>query len=207
MNKPVCLPAPPVIHARIKPLRLRPRVRKISRSLPEATGVKVVFARTQSVAEAIEASLRETRVSLNAALYSFSSPRLFKALCDAQERGVRVRLLVDRGKYEANPTTRELLSRAQFDIRVTRGRNGAGSKMHHKFVLLDDRMVLTGSYNWTSASEEQNHENLLIFADRTVVDQYREEFDSLWASADAAQRAESTDSTPALAQAPSPVLQ
>jgi phosphatidylserine/phosphatidylglycerophosphate/cardiolipin synthase-like enzyme len=169
--------------------------------------VQAVFARTESIAEAIEASLRETQVSLNAALYSFSSQRLFKALCDAQERGVRVRLLVDRGKYEANQATRELLARAPFDFRVARGRNGAGSKMHHKFVLLDDRMVLTGSYNWTSASEEQNYENLLIFADRTLVDQYRQEFDSLWASADAAQGLESTDASPAPAQAAPLALQ
>jgi phosphatidylserine/phosphatidylglycerophosphate/cardiolipin synthase-like enzyme len=65
--------------------------------------------------------------------------------------------------------------------------------MHHKFVLLDDRIVLTGSYNWTFASEEQNYENLLILQDRTLIDQYRQEFDSLWASADEVQGLEPTD--------------
>lgn len=193
MNKPVCHPAPSVICARVKPLRLRPRVPKVSHSLKEASCVKAVFARTQSIAEAIEVSIGETQASLNAALYSFSSQRLSKALHDAQERGVHVRLLVDRGKYEDNQATRELLLKAPLHFRVARGRDGAGSKMHHKFVLLDDRTVLTGSYNWTFASEEQNYENLLILQDRTLIDQYRQEFDSLWASADEVQGLESTD--------------
>ncbi len=62
--------------------------------------------------------------------------------------------------------------------------------MHHKFVILDDRTVLTGSYNWTLASEEQNYENLLILHDPLLVDMHRQEFYSLWASVTDAQDTE-----------------
>jgi phosphatidylserine/phosphatidylglycerophosphate/cardiolipin synthase-like enzyme len=53
--------------------------------------------------------------------------------------------------------------------------------MHHKFALLDNELVLTGSYNWTLASEEQNYENLLILRDPEHIKIYREEFEALWA--------------------------
>ena len=56
--------------------------------------------------------------------------------------------------------------------------------MHHKFVILDNRCVMTGSYNWTMESEKENHENLLVPRDATVVQLFREEFEALWAAAE-----------------------
>ena len=55
--------------------------------------------------------------------------------------------------------------------------------MHHKFVILDQRTVLTGSYNWTFESEDENQENLVILADPYSVEAYTHEFEALWAGA------------------------
>ena len=148
----------------------------------EASPVRVIFSRTESIAEEIEERIGAASFSIDAALYRFGNPRLSQALCDAQRRGVSIRLIADRGKFEDSEDTRNLLSKSPFPLRLTHGRDGARSKMHHKFVVLDDRTVLTGSYNWTFASEEQNYENLLILQDPLQVDLHRQEFDSLWAS-------------------------
>jgi phosphatidylserine/phosphatidylglycerophosphate/cardiolipin synthase-like enzyme len=45
---------------------------------------------------------------------------------------------------------------------------------------LDDRTVLTGSYNWTLESQEYNYENLLILRDPQRALEYKEEFEALW---------------------------
>jgi phosphatidylserine/phosphatidylglycerophosphate/cardiolipin synthase-like enzyme len=55
--------------------------------------------------------------------------------------------------------------------------------MHHKFVILDQQTVVTGSYNWTHESEEENQENLLILRDEYSVEAYSQEFEALWAGA------------------------
>ncbi len=144
---------------------------------------EVMFTRSKSVADAIEQLIRSTQVSLNAALYRFNSQRLARALDEAQKRGVRIRLVLDRNKYEESSATRQLLSNQRLPFRVTYGRDGAGSRMHHKFALLDDSMVLTGSYNWTFASEEQNYENVLILREPRLVAIYHAEFDALWEDA------------------------
>ena len=60
--------------------------------------------------------------------------------------------------------------------------------MHHKFVLLDEILVLTGSYNWTLASEKRNHENLLILKEPRVLESYRSEFEELWTRAEEGHR-------------------
>jgi hypothetical protein len=46
--------------------------------------------------------------------------------------------------------------------------------MHHKFAILDNQLLLSGSFNWTYNS---NAENLLITDDTTTLDAFREEFE------------------------------
>jgi phosphatidylserine/phosphatidylglycerophosphate/cardiolipin synthase-like enzyme len=144
---------------------------------------EAIFTRSKSVADTIEQLIRSTQVSLNAALYRFNSQRLARELGEALKRGVQVRLVIDRNKYEESSATRQLLSNQEIPFRAAYGRDGAGSKMHHKFVVLDDSLVLTGSYNWTFASEEENFENVLILREPHLVAVYRTEFEALWENA------------------------
>ena len=58
--------------------------------------------------------------------------------------------------------------------------------MHHKFAILDGRTALTGSYNWTLESEEENYDHLVILQDPQVLESYRREFDLLWQEAGSA---------------------
>src|SRR5215471_19243417 len=141
---------------------------------------EVMFTRSKSVADAIEQLIRATHVSLDAALYRLDSQRLTRALDEVHHNGVRVRLVVDGNRYPESAATRQLLSSSRFPCRVAYGRNGAGSKMHHKFALLDDSVVVTGSYNWTFASEEENYENVLILREPRLVGNYQAEFEALW---------------------------
>jgi len=73
-----------------------------------------------------------------------------------------VRLVLEHDKYMRTPATREILAGRRIPFRLSRGRKGRLSKMHRKFVILDGETVLTGSYNWTLESDEQNCENMLI---------------------------------------------
>lgn len=144
---------------------------------------EVIFTREKSAAEIIERLIRQTKNTFDAALYRFNSRRLAEALDEAGRRGVRIHMVIDRNKYNESQATRQLLDDHRFTFRLARGRGGNGSKMHHKFALLDEKIVITGSYNWTFASEEENYENLLILRDPELVRTYRPEFELLWAQA------------------------
>ena len=145
--------------------------------------MEIKFARSESVADVIMDLLHGASSSIDGALYRFNHPGLAQALEEAVHRGVRVHLLVDGNKYKESPITQELLTGAIIPFRLAFGRQGRGSKMHHKFVILDQQTVLTGSYNWTLESEDENHENLLILRDEEPVEAYTQEFEALWSSA------------------------
>jgi phosphatidylserine/phosphatidylglycerophosphate/cardiolipin synthase-like enzyme len=153
-------------------------------SLQESALAEVVFARAGSIAHVIENLLASSQTSIDAALHRLNSQRLARALADARERGVSVRLLIDRSKFEKSQATRKLLSACDLPFRLANGRDGAGSKMHHKFALLDKRLVITGSYNWTFASEARNHENIVLLREAGLVDTFHHEFEALWAESE-----------------------
>jgi phosphatidylserine/phosphatidylglycerophosphate/cardiolipin synthase-like enzyme len=145
--------------------------------------MEIKFARSESVADVIMGHMHEATRSIDGALYRFNHPGLAQAMEEVAERGVRIRLLVDGNKYKESRTTQELLSGAIIPFRLAFGRQGRGSKMHHKFVILDQQTVLTGSYNWTHESEEENQENLVILRDAYSVEAYTQEFEALWVGA------------------------
>jgi mitochondrial cardiolipin hydrolase len=148
---------------------------------PDAT--QAFFTRSTSVAQVIERLIKGTKGSVDAALYRLSHPRLARALHDANQRGVHVRVILDSGKYEMTAATRELLAELNIPYRLMAGREGRWAKMHHKFAVLDRRVALAGSYNWTLESEEQNYEDLLVLREHHQIQEFAEEFEVLWATA------------------------
>ena len=52
--------------------------------------------------------------------------------------------------------------------------------MHHKFVIIDDELLINGSFNWTSRAIFGNNENILITKDPDILNPYKEQFDKLW---------------------------
>jgi phosphatidylserine/phosphatidylglycerophosphate/cardiolipin synthase-like enzyme len=141
---------------------------------------EILFTRDVSMAEAIELQIQSARISIDAALYRLNSARLAQALKHAVLVGTSVRLVLDRDKYRMTPATRRILADGRLPFRLSRGREGRLSKMHHKFVILDGKTVLTGSYNWTIESEEQNYEAMLIIQDPPIVRTFVQEFEKLW---------------------------
>jgi phosphatidylserine/phosphatidylglycerophosphate/cardiolipin synthase-like enzyme len=51
--------------------------------------------------------------------------------------------------------------------------------MHHKFMIVDGELVVTGSYNWSTAAEDRNDENFVVIRDKAVVDRFTQEFNRL----------------------------
>ncbi|MEM1518588.1 MAG: phospholipase D-like domain-containing protein, partial [Nitrososphaerota archaeon] len=73
----------------------------------------------------------------------------------------------------------ERLKNAGVDIRI----DGNPDLMHHKFAVIDDEVVITGSYNWSAAAEDKNDENLVVLRDEEVAQLYRKEFERVWKEA------------------------
>ncbi len=52
--------------------------------------------------------------------------------------------------------------------------------MHNKFAIIDDRILVTGSFNWSSQAVTGNQENLIVLDNASLCRQYKQQFDKLW---------------------------
>ena len=52
--------------------------------------------------------------------------------------------------------------------------------MHHKVIIIDDSIVITGSYNFTANAETQNDENILVIHSPDIAADYLKEFEKIY---------------------------
>ena len=55
-----------------------------------------------------------------------------------------------------------------------------GDKLHHKFAIVDDHIVITGSQNWSPSANTKNDETVIIIHNATVASHFQQEFDRLY---------------------------
>ena len=136
------------------------------------------------IVEAIHKAQKEILV----AVYAFTSYDLAWALIEANKRGVKVRVTLDRRFDQRSEHSKgTFLKQEGVAVRRVSGltkRQGAKGLMHQKFAVIDGRAVITGSYNWTASAEKFNDENLLLFQDAgPLAKEYQKEFFRLWKKA------------------------
>lgn len=120
-----------------------------------------------------------SKQSISIAVAWFTQRELFIAVLDALDRGVTVSIiLID-----------DIINRSEYGLDFAKFVNKGGSLcfasskeslMHDKFCVFDNRLIITGSYNWTYSAEERNSENIIITDDSTVVGSFLEHFFELW---------------------------
>ena len=52
--------------------------------------------------------------------------------------------------------------------------------MHHKFAIVDGKVLINGSFNWTRQAITGNQENLIITDDKAITPLFVTEFQKLW---------------------------
>lgn len=119
----------------------------------------------------IIAAIDAAEASVDVATTHFRRPDVAAALERALQRGVKVRMVLDGQEFHKNPAAGsdvgydEALATKGADVRYKTYMlvwNAATAlQMHAKFMVVDGRTVLTGSYNWSFNAETGTLENLL----------------------------------------------
>jgi phosphatidylserine/phosphatidylglycerophosphate/cardiolipin synthase-like enzyme len=109
--------------------------------------------------------------------YSFTSDELAAALIERAKAGVTVRGVFDKDQYHSNSGTEfDTLTNAGMDVWL----DGNPRLMHHKVIIIDGQVVITGSYNFSNNAEQYNDENTLIIHDQAIAAQYLAEFQQVY---------------------------
>ncbi|KAL9835569.1 LOW QUALITY PROTEIN: mitochondrial cardiolipin hydrolase [Geothlypis trichas] len=120
--------------------------------------------------------LLSARRSLDLCLFSFSCPQLARAVQLLHRRGVRVRVVTEAQYMGLHGSQIGRLRHAGIQVR----HDQHSGYMHHKFAIVDRRMLITGSLNWTTQAIQSNRENVLVVEDAEYVKAFQEEFERIW---------------------------
>jgi phosphatidylserine/phosphatidylglycerophosphate/cardiolipin synthase-like enzyme len=118
--------------------------------------------------------------TIDIAIYSFTRDEIADALIAAKNRGVEIRILADSS--QASGTGSEIVRLESNGFQLKRTNGGGGGILHDKFAIFDGRLVLTGSYNWSTAAEEDNDENAVFICERSVIQAFQTNFNLMWST-------------------------
>ena len=138
-----------------------------------------IQAHFTDIAAAIVAELDSAQRSIEAAVAWPTDPTLFEALLKAARRGCRVRLaLLNDAINRRSASTWSACGRwaARCSGFPSRGRPGS---LHHKFCVIDEDGVITGSYNWTRRARSADENILVVWGDMALAAGYGEAFAQL----------------------------
>lgn len=135
--------------------------------------VEIYFSPDNGVAAHILALLQEAQESIYFMAYSFTANDLGDAIRQRAAAGLTVAGVMDDGQINSNRGTEyDPFKQAGLDVR----RDGNAGLMHHKVIIIDRKIVITGSYNFSASAETSNDENVVIIHNADIAAQYLEEF-------------------------------
>lgn len=132
------------------------------------TNIRVYFSPDGGCSDAIVRTIDGAEKTVKVQAYSFTSTPIAKALVDAAKRGVSVEAILDKSNKTDKYSSATFLKNSDITVLIDAKHKIA----HNKIILVDDEIVITGSFNFSKAAEESNAENLLVIKEKSVVKRY-----------------------------------
>ena len=104
--------------------------------------------------------------SLYVQAYSFTSRPIIYALINAEKRGVKVKVLLD--KTQKNGLGLLLLVQNGVPVAI----DSRVKIAHNKVMIIDNQEVITGSFNFTASAQKRNAENVVFIRDNVIAQKY-----------------------------------
>ena len=135
-------------------------------------------AHFKNICSKLKGLLDKANYAVDIAMAWFTNADLFDSLEKCIHRGVKVRLILldhPTNFMEYAPDFNRLIEDGG-NLYIASANVGF---MHHKFCIIDKRIIVSGSYNWTYYAEKRNLENVFFTDNASVITAYQEEFDQL----------------------------
>jgi phosphatidylserine/phosphatidylglycerophosphate/cardiolipin synthase-like enzyme len=142
-----------------------------------ADPIRVLFSPEGGCQEAVVGEISKAQKTVDIAMYDLTNREISPELLKAKWNGIGIRVFLDKGEGNGRYSKGRYLMDHGIDVRFYKGTG----LMHNKFAVIDDKVLITGSFNWTAGAERENQENLLIITDKNVARQYAQRFEMIWA--------------------------
>ncbi|MFN8410825.1 MAG: phospholipase D-like domain-containing protein [Anaerolineales bacterium] len=146
----------------------------------DGTPIDVYFSPDDGVQASFLDLINNAQKNIDFMAFSFTSDELGDAVRARAQAGVTVRGVMEDEQINSNVGTEfDPFQQAGLDVL----RDGNPGQMHHKVMIIDESIVIFGSYNFTNSAETRNDENLLVVYNAEIAQQFLAEFQRVYSQA------------------------
>jgi len=144
------------------------------------TQIDTYFSPDDGVLTVLYTLLSEAQESIYFLAFSFTSNELGEIVRTQADAGLDIKGVMDKEQIASNTGTEfDPFRQAGLDVRI----DGNDGQMHHKVFIVDGKIVVMGSYNFSKSAEERNDENIVIIYNENIAKFFMDEFDRVYAHA------------------------
>ena len=122
--------------------------------------------------------IHKAKESLDIAIFNFMDRNILKAILDAKNQDVAIRIITDR-IMSLTPIQFFILRKLK-KAGIPIKKNSHPGFMHLKITIADQKVVTAASANFTKASQNKNDEFFMSIRDDKMASEFTEQFDLMW---------------------------
>jgi phosphatidylserine/phosphatidylglycerophosphate/cardiolipin synthase-like enzyme len=145
----------------------------------QGSTIQILFSPEDKAVNNILPTIQSARKSIRFLAFTFTQDQLGKAMLDASKNGVQVSGVFESTGSDSQYSQMTLLFCAKIPVR----QDGNPAFLHHKVIIVDEHIVITGSLNFTDNADQNNNENVIIVDNPDIARLYTQEFNRDWAVA------------------------
>lgn len=143
----------------------------------EDVPVSVCFTPNKVCQSQIIHKIDKAAKSIYVQAYSFTDQDIANALVRASKKGVSVKVILDKSNRKDGRSAKDIVTQNEIPLRF----DSPTGIAHNKIIVIDDHIVISGSYNFSVAAYKRNTENLLIFSSSLLAKEFIQNWQSRWA--------------------------
>jgi phosphatidylserine/phosphatidylglycerophosphate/cardiolipin synthase-like enzyme len=143
---------------------------------PKNPTPEVYFSPGEDCRNRIQLAILGAKSSIDICVFTISDNLISDTILQKHKEGIKIRVISDNDKCNDAGSDVYDLSMKNVPVKT----DASPAHMHHKFVVIDNCITITGSYNWTKSAAIENQENIIALHDERIASFYLKEFERLW---------------------------
>jgi len=143
------------------------------------TWIETCFAPEDGCAAQLIQLLNRAQQSIRFMAFSFTHDEIGRAVIERARAGVKVQGVFETRGSDTEYSQLGPMKKQKLDV----WQDGNPYTLHHKVFIVDEGVVMLGSFNFTGSANEANDENMLVIHNADIARQFLAEFDRVYAQA------------------------
>ena len=148
--------------------------------MTDGTELITLFSPENNADKFIIEEIKTAKKSIHFLAFSFTHDAIGQAMIDKFKQGIELKGVFETRGAKTTYSEYPKMKKEGIDVRLDANKYN----LHHKVIIIDDKTVLMGSFNFSENATSNNDENLLTLRNNTYISKnYNDEFNSLYSIA------------------------